>query len=146
MKIKMDNISILNYFELLNKFNFVTDKLGYAILRTKKNLHKEVEIINEARLKLFQKYGEYNEEDKTYTIPENSENYGLFARENLGIMTEIVDVDVHKISQDDFDKADIYNEKCSVFDYERLEEFMVMKNQQEPTDSTGSIEGNSAES
>jgi len=124
MKVTMSNFVALNVLNDLNKFSHITGILGYAISMTKKDILEQVRIFNDEREKLVRKYGTENE-DKTISVKEDSENYKEFIKEYIPLAQANFEANIYQITQEQFDNTDIFNEKISVGDYEWLEGLFV---------------------
>lgn len=62
MKINLTNLALIETLNMLNKFNNVTGKLGYAIARTKSKMMAELKPFEDERNKLIEKYGVVGED------------------------------------------------------------------------------------
>lgn len=124
MKINMTNFALLETIQMLNKFDFVTGKLGYAIARTKSKMMDELRPFEQERSKLIQKYGVQGE-NGDYSVPQDSENFTDFAREVTAIAEETVEIDFRQVSKEVFDNTDIYSDSCSAREYDLMEALFV---------------------
>lgn len=124
MKINMTNFALLETIQMLNKFDFVTGKLGYAIARTKSKMLDELRPFEQERTKLIQKYGVQGE-DGQYFVPQDSENFTDFAREVTAIAEETVEIDFRQVSKEVFENTDIYSDSCSAREYDLMETLFV---------------------
>lgn len=138
MKINLTNLALIETLNMLNKFNNVTGKLGYAIARTKSKMMAELKPFEDERNKLIEKYGVVGK-DGQYSVPQDSENFTDFAREVTAIAEETVEIDFHQVSQEVFDNTDVYSEDCTTRDYELLEVLFVEKQKEsgEVADNNG---------
>lgn len=124
MKINMNNSTIMTMLEILDKFDTVTGPLAMAIRKTRKGLMEECEIFIQERNKLIKKFDAVDENGNIKT-PEDPEKLKEFADAINEMMMMNSEIEIYQVSQEVFDKADIYNEKCSVRDYDILEALMV---------------------
>lgn len=135
MKITMSNFVALNILNDLNKYSHITGILGYAISRTKKNILDEVKVFNDEREKLVRKYGTENE-DKTISVKEDSENYREFIKEYIPLAQATFETEIYLVTQEEYDNSEVYNEKLSVSDYEWLESLFIDHREEEPVEET----------
>ena len=130
MKIKFNNITLINILEILNKFTSVAGKLGYAISKTKKQIFQELEPFQEQRMKLFEKYGEKSGDQ--LMIKENSENYQKFLDEFKPIAEDIIiELDIFQITREEFESNESLFEikDATVDDFDLLQELFIKKQQ-----------------
>ena len=130
MKIKFNNITLMNILEILNKFTSVSGKLGYAISKTKKQISQELEPFQEQRMKLFEKYGEKSGDQ--LMIKENSENYQKFLDEFKPIAEDIIiELDIFQITREEFESNESLFEikDATVDDFDLLQELFIKKQQ-----------------
>ncbi len=125
MKIKMNNITIMEIMQVINKFGFVTGKLGYAISKTKSRMLTEIQPFESEREKLITKYGTKDEESGQITIDPASPNFKEFQKEITPLVNDLCEIDIYQVTKEEFDSADIFNEDCSSRDYDLLEAIFV---------------------
>ena len=129
MKIKMTNSSIGDVLNVLMKFDNCEGKLSYVIHKTKRKLINEYKDFEEIRNNLIRKYGEKDEETGNYLIRQDSE--GFQKEEIMPISQDIVEVEIHQITQEEFDNSDYYNENVSTKEYDLLEALFVKREDEE---------------
>ena len=120
----MNNLNLMGIIRILNKFSFVTGALGYAINKTKRKMIVEAQIFEEERMKLFEKYGE-NDGEGNYSVDPNTDYFPEYYKELTSIGEEMVEIDFKQVTKEEFEATDIYNENCSVEDYDILEALFV---------------------
>lgn len=130
MKIKMTNLFLMDTINMLNKFATVTGKLGYAISKTKGRMEIEFKPFEEERMKLIRKYGT-PDENGNYVVKQDNEHFLDFANEVTSIADEIVEIDVHQISAEDFNNSDYFVEDASVRDYDLLKALFVERKEED---------------
>ena len=131
MKIKMTNSSIGDVLNVLMKFDNCEGKLSYAIHKTKRKLINEYKDFEEIRNNLIRKYGEKDEETGNYLIRQDSEGFQKYKEEIMPISQDIVEVEIHQITQEEFDNSDYYNENVSTKEYDLLEALFVKREDEE---------------
>lgn len=134
MKINMTNFALIETLNMLNKFNHVTGRLGYAISKTKSMMENELRPFELERSKLVQKYG-VKGEDGQYSVPQDSDNYVDFAREVTAIAEETVEIDFHQVPKEVFDNTDIYSDNCSVREYDLMEALFSQRPEPAPAEA-----------
>lgn len=130
---KINNISSTEILKILNKFNQVTGKLGYAISKVKKDITKQLEPFEEQRQKLFQKYGQ-TDESGNLKIEPDSKNFEKFIQELRPLAQEIfIEINPFKITREEFERNESLFEikDANVNDFDLLQTlFIEDKNQQ----------------
>lgn len=140
MKIKMTNLFLMDAINMLNKFAGVTGKLGYAISKTKGRMEIEFKPFEEERMKLIRKYGT-PDENGNYSVSQDDEHFLDFANEVTSIADEIVEIDIHQISAEDFNNSNYYVEDASVRDYDLLKALFVERKEEPVIEEVKSEEG-----
>lgn len=132
MKIKFNNVSLAETLQILNKFNQVSGKLGYAISKTKKIITRQLEPFEEERQKLFQKYGEKDEQTGNLRIDQNSENFTKFMEQFKPLAQDIqIELDIFQITREEFEgNESLFEVKdATVNDFDLLQELFIKKTQ-----------------
>jgi len=72
----------------------------------------------------LQKYGKLDE-NGNYFVDEKDENFAAFNDEIIPLVETKFEMNIYQVTQEEFDKADIYNESLSVEDYDRLQALFI---------------------
>ena len=122
--------------ETLNRMSGLTGKPGFSIAKTKRAIAQETEVFVELRDNLVTKYGESNE-NGGYSIKPGSKHWEEFIAEFSELHGEEVDVDIHRLSADEYDIDKMYCENATAADYELFELIMVeKKDEDKPVDGS----------
>lgn len=126
---KMTNKAMLDIIDVLNHFGDATGKIGYAVMKNRKRIAKELEDYEEQRVALVKKYGETVTDEngrETTRVAEGSENYKKFVSELAEILNLDVDVDIYTLPKSDLEEIPCVNSARAV-DYEILENLLSEK-------------------
>lgn len=134
MMIKMTKGNLMDIFRTMNKFTECTGKLAYALSKTRSKMTKYVVDFEEKRDELIRKYGT-EDESGTISIAPGTEEYQKFINEMVPISQEVVEIDIHQISKEEFDEANYYCKEANVRDYEILETLFVKVEEVNPEDN-----------
>ena len=124
----------MDIFRTMNKFTECTGKLAYALSKTRSKMTKYVVDFEEKRDELIRKYGT-EDESGTISIAPGTEEYQKFINEMVPISQEVVEIDIHQISKEEFDEANYYCKEANVRDYEILETLFVKVEEVNPEDN-----------
>lgn len=113
---KLTNRKIINDVGLLLKLSNIQlpVRTSYVISRNIKKIEKELEIYNEERQKLLDKYAEKNE-DGSLKVDENdqlkipNENLKAWNKDINELLDIEIDIDIHK-----FNIKDLLNSNCEI--------------------------------
>ena len=130
---KMNNATLMELINVLNKFNECDGKLSYAIHKTKRKMMAEFEDFESVRNQLILKYGT-EDENGNYTIQQGTDAYKKYLDEIIPVSQDVVDIDVYQITQEEFDNSNYYNEKATTRDYDVLESLFVKREELEQDD------------
>lgn len=115
---KINNGTILEFINVLTKFQNQKGIVGFAIAKNLKIFRAETEEVTLFRNDLIKKYGDKDENGALF-ITEKSENYSKFVEEYIPVLNCEVDINLFKIPRKDFDFE--FEKDATVKDYEALE-------------------------
>lgn len=129
MKIKFNNNVLLLVLEKLKKFTLISGKLGYAISKTKKQMLQELQLLEDEKYKLFEKYGTEDEESHELKIKKDSENYQKFMEQITPLLQIEVEIDVFQLTKEEFEKHEEMFDipEATVEDFDMLQELFIKK-------------------
>lgn len=126
---KMTNKAMLDIIDVLNHFGDATGKIGYAVMKNRKRIAKELEDYEAQRVALVKKYGETVKDDKgneTIKVPESGDSYKKFVSELVEILNLDVDVDIYTLPKEDLEDIPCVS-SARAADYEILENLLTKK-------------------
>lgn len=120
MKIKITNRDLLNLYDAINTLEMLVDKLSikvyYAHQKTMEHIEKPHETVNKMRFNLLEKYGVKDEKSPIgYKLEKDGRSFEFkskgdkkkFEDELHPILDEEIEVDIHRISIDEYEGIDL---------------------------------------
>ena len=126
---KMTNKAMLDIIDVLNHFGDATGKIGYAVMKNRKRIAKELEDYEAQRVALVKKYGETVKDadgNETVKVPESGDSYKKFVSELVEILNLDVDVDIYTLPKEDLEDIPCIS-SARAADYEILENLLTKK-------------------
>ena len=126
---KMTNKAMLDIIDVLNHFGDATGKIGYAVMKNRKRIAKELEDYEAQRVALVKKYGETVKDadgKETVKVPESGDNYKKFVSELVEILNLDVDVEIYTLPKEDLEDIPCIS-SARAADYEILENLLTKK-------------------
>ena len=131
MTIKLSYGTIDELMQAFDRMGTLTGKIGYAILRTKRNIQSEYQIYLDLRNNLIMKYAE----EGSNGIKPGDKNFPQFAQEYFELLNTEIDADVHQVDKSDYDIDAVYCETAQARDYDLIENLLVKEDKQDDAQS-----------
>ena len=127
---KMTNKAMLDVVEVLNHFGEATGKIGYAVMKNRKRIAKELEDYEAQRIALVKKYGTEIKDpetgEETVKVQEDGENYQKFLSEVVEILNMPVDIELYTLPKKDLEDIPCVP-SARAADYEIIENLLSEK-------------------